>query len=90
MVWGGRREEGSEWGTCVYLWWIRVDIWQNQYNIVKLKKKKDIMEKEKKMLNLSDKAKKKKKTFYFTDFSKIKYNIFYNVVIHKVGISKEN
>ena len=20
MVWGGRREEGSGWGTCVYLW----------------------------------------------------------------------
>ena len=38
MVQGGRREEGSGWGTCVYLWWIHVDIWQNQYNIVKLKK----------------------------------------------------
>ena len=38
MVRGGRREEGSVWGTCVYLWWIHVDIWQNQYNIVKLKK----------------------------------------------------
>ena len=25
--------------TCVYLWWIHVDIWQNQYNIVKLKNK---------------------------------------------------
>ena len=25
---------------CVYLWWIHVDVWQNQYNIVKLKKKK--------------------------------------------------
>ena len=37
---GGRREEGSGWGTCVYLWWIHVDIWQNQYNIVKLKNKK--------------------------------------------------
>ena len=37
---GGRREEGSGWGTCVYLWRIHVDIWQNQYNIVKLKKKK--------------------------------------------------
>ena len=35
MVWGGRREEGSGWGTCVYLWWIHVDVWQNQYNIVK-------------------------------------------------------
>ena len=39
MVWGGRREEGSEWGTRVYLWWIHFDIWQNQYNIVKLKNK---------------------------------------------------
>ena len=40
MVWGGRREEGSGWGTHVYLWWIHFDIWQNQYNIVKLNKKK--------------------------------------------------
>ena len=39
MVWGGRREEGSRWGTRVYLWQIHVDIWQNQYNIVKLKNK---------------------------------------------------
>ena len=39
MVWGGRREEGSEWGTHVYLWQMHVDIWQNQYNIVKLKNK---------------------------------------------------
>ena len=39
MVPGGRREEGSGWGTCVYLWRIHVDIWQNQYNIVKLKNK---------------------------------------------------
>ena len=37
-VWGGRREEGSGWGTQVYLWWIHFDIWQNQYNIVKLNK----------------------------------------------------
>ena len=36
---GGRREEGSGWGTRVYLWQIHVDIWQNQYNIVKLKNK---------------------------------------------------
>ena len=40
MVWEGRREEGSGWGTHVYLWLIHVDIWQNQYNIVKFKKKK--------------------------------------------------
>ena len=29
MVWGRRREEGSGWGTHVYLWWIHFDIWQN-------------------------------------------------------------
>ena len=39
MVRGGRREEGSGWGTHVHLWQIHVDIWQNQYNIVKLKNK---------------------------------------------------
>ena len=39
MVQGGRREEGSGWETRVYLWRIHVDIWQNQYNIVKLKNK---------------------------------------------------
>jgi len=34
---GMGREEGgaSGWGTRVYLWWICVDVWQNQYNIVK-------------------------------------------------------
>ena len=32
---GGRREGGSGWGTRVYLWWIHVDVWQKQYNIVK-------------------------------------------------------
>ena len=41
MVWGGRREEGSG----VFLWQIHFDIWQNQYNIVKLNK---IEKKEKK------------------------------------------
>ena len=46
MVQGGRREKGSGWGTRVYLWRIHVDIWQNQYNIVKLKNK--IKKKEKK------------------------------------------
>ena len=45
MVWGGRREEGSGWGTHVYLWRIHFDIWQNQYNIVKLKNKKNIKKK---------------------------------------------
>ena len=49
MVWGGRRKEGSGWGTRVYLWQIHVDIWQNQYNIVKLKNKIKL----KKILNVS-------------------------------------
>ena len=39
MVRGRRREEGSGWGTRVYLWRIHVDIWQNQYTNVKLKNK---------------------------------------------------
>ena len=28
MEWGGRREEGSGWGTYVNLWRIHFDIWQ--------------------------------------------------------------
>ena len=52
LVWGGRREECSGWGTRVYLWQIHVDIWQNQYNIVKLKNKK---------IKIKKKAKQKKK-----------------------------
>ena len=39
MVWGERREEGSGWGTHVYLWRIHFDIGQNEYNIVKFKNK---------------------------------------------------
>ena len=31
----GRERRGSGWGTCVYLWQIHVDVWQNKYNIVK-------------------------------------------------------
>ena len=34
MVWGGRWEGASGWGTRVYPWQIHVDVWQNQYNIV--------------------------------------------------------
>ena len=47
MIWEGRREGDSGWETRVYLWQIHVDMWQNQYNIVKLKNKRK--EKEKKM-----------------------------------------
>ena len=32
---GGRWEAGSGWGTHVHPWQIHVDVWQNQYNIVK-------------------------------------------------------
>ena len=28
-------EGGSGWGTCVHSWQMHVDLWQNQYNIVK-------------------------------------------------------
>ena len=30
---GGGRKVG--WGTHVHPWWVHVDVWQNQYNIVK-------------------------------------------------------
>ena len=53
MVRGGRREEGSGWGRRVYLWWIHVDIWQNQYNIVKLKNKIKLINLKKKQKNKS-------------------------------------
>ena len=45
VVWGGRREEGSGWGTHVYLWQIHFDIWQNWYNIVKFKNKTKLKKK---------------------------------------------
>ena len=32
---GGVGEGGSRWGTHVYPWWMHVNVWQNQYNIVK-------------------------------------------------------
>ena len=38
MVWRGRWEEGSGWGTRVHPWQMHVDVWQNQYNIVKKNK----------------------------------------------------
>ena len=53
---GMGREEGSGWGTRVYMWWIHVDIWQNQYNIVKLKNKIKYLKKKKRCLLLRRKA----------------------------------
>ena len=64
MVWGGRREEGSEWGTHVYLWQIHFDIWQNQYNIVKFKNKIKIKNKSF-LSNADDKLKSRKLLPFF-------------------------
>jgi len=33
------REEGSGWGTHVYLWQIHVDIWQNQNRLTDIENK---------------------------------------------------
>ena len=38
MVWGGRYEGVAGWGTHVHPWQIHADVWENQYNIAKLKK----------------------------------------------------
>ena len=46
---GTGREVGgaSGWGARVHPWRMHVDVWQNQYNIVKLnKKKKNMMSEE--------------------------------------------
>ena len=45
MIWGGRREGGSGLGTHVHPWLIHVNVWQNQYSIVK---QNEVKKKEKK------------------------------------------
>ena len=65
MVQGGRREEGSGWGPRVYLWQIHVDIWQNQYNIVKLKNK--IKFKKRKHIKIVNHTKSKFRYFFIVD-----------------------
>ena len=42
------KTQTTGWGTRVYLWRIHFDIWQNQYNIVKLKNKIKLKKKNKK------------------------------------------
>ena len=54
MVQGGRRGEGSGWGTHVYLWRIHFNIWQNQYNIVKFKNKIKFLKKVKAVTDFLD------------------------------------
>ena len=35
MIWGGRWKGDSGLGTRIHPWWIHVNVWQNQYSIVK-------------------------------------------------------
>ena len=59
MVWGGRWEGGSGLGTHVHPWQIHVNVWQNQYSIVKLNKKFKEEEKKKNMFNIKSQYKTK-------------------------------
>ena len=61
MVQGQRREEGSGWGTHVYLWRIHFDIRQNQYNIVKLKNKIKLKKKKEAVIKIIPKKKEMQK-----------------------------
>ena len=56
MVWGGRWEGGSGLGTHVYPWRIHVNVWQNQYSIVKQNKVKIKIKKIKKYRNQKKKG----------------------------------
>ena len=38
--WGGRWEGDPGLGACIHPWWIHVNVWQNQYSIVKENKVK--------------------------------------------------
>ena len=40
MIWGERWEGDSGLGACIHLWWIHVNVWQNQYSTVKQNKVK--------------------------------------------------
>ena len=46
MTWGGRWDGGSGLGTHVHPWLIDVDVWQNQYSIIKQNKVKKKRERE--------------------------------------------
>ena len=71
MVWGGRTEEGSGWGTPVYLWQIHFNIWQNQYNIVKFKNK------------IKFKKKKKNKRPHDLEFSDNVFSLFSKLQVYR-------
>ena len=48
IIWGGSWERVSGLGTHVRPWWIHVNVWQNQYSIVKQNKVKIKVKKKKK------------------------------------------
>ena len=81
----GLMQEGSVWGTHVYLWWIPFDIWQNQYNIVKLKNKIKLKKKEKHM-NIFSKYMTRNKKFCIDVTSSTHKNSCYcnNFIIHLI------
>ena len=47
MTWGGRWEEGSGLGTHVHPWLIHINVWKNQYSIVRQNKVKIKIKKKK-------------------------------------------
>ena len=71
MIWGGRWEGGSGLGTHVHPWLIHVNVWQNQYSIVKQNK-------------IKIKIKKKRKLWYIYTmeyYAAIKKNTFESVLM---------
>ena len=75
---GMGREEGSGWGTRVYLWWIHVDIWQNQYNIVKLNSKIKLNN------NNNNNLKVKSYIFFSGNFSDISLEAAFQVALREL------
>ena len=55
-------EGGSGWGTRVHSWWIHVDVWQNQYNIVISLQLNKFIFKKSRDITLPTKEKKEKRT----------------------------
>ena len=78
MEWGGRREEGSGWGTHVYLWRIHFGVWQNQYNIVKFKNKIKIKKKCGKGKQTDSLLKPSTNPFWYDLHHWNKYNLFWS------------